>query len=102
MPQMVQELIRQPGGLSQVPSRFIQPVGERPQRTVCFEKSQGVPVIDIEGIAAADAPRREQVVAEIARACEYWGFFQVGIVVGGLHFNMYLIPSVVHLDVIPP
>jgi hypothetical protein len=77
MPQMVQEVICQPGGLSQVPSRFIQPVEERPQRTDCSGKPQGIPVIDMEGMAAADSQRREHVVAEIARACEHWGFFQV-------------------------
>ncbi|KAG0581868.1 hypothetical protein KC19_3G015600 [Ceratodon purpureus] len=78
MPEMVQELICQPGGLSQVPSRFVQPVEERPQLTGSLEHAQaGIPIIDMKGVAAADAQRREHVVAEIARACEQWGFFQV-------------------------
>ena len=53
MSHMVQELISQPRGLSQVPSRFIQPIEERPQSTDCFKKD--IPIIDMEGMAARDA-----------------------------------------------
>lgn len=68
MGQMVQEVLAQAGGaLSEVPSRFIQAVKDRP---VCEQDSITVPVIDL----AADENR---VVAEIAKACEEWGFFQV-------------------------
>nr|QCP71063.1 leucoanthocyanidin dioxygenase [Pohlia nutans] len=70
MPQMVQQLLSQAGGLSQVPSRFIQPVEERP------ESEQGcttIPVIDMKGIAE----NGNRIIAEIARACQEWGFFQV-------------------------
>jgi len=70
MPQMVQQLLSQAGGLTQVPSRFIQPVEARPESEQC---STTIPVIDMKGIGH----HRNHAIAEIARACQEWGFFQV-------------------------
>lgn len=35
-----------------------------------------IPVIDLAGLMEGEAAR-SRIVAEIARACEHWGFFQV-------------------------
>lgn len=77
MPQMVQGLVGQSGGLSSVPSRFVQPAHGSPRRTHSSDQLDAVPVIDMEGMHAPDQELRSRVVAEIAKACEEWGFFQV-------------------------
>ncbi|XP_073392810.1 uncharacterized protein [Physcomitrium patens] len=77
MPQMVQGLVGQSGGLSSVPSRFVQPAHGSPRRTHSSDQLDAVPVIDMEGMHAPDQELRSRVVAEIAKACEEWGFFQL-------------------------
>lgn len=62
---MVQQLIRQAGGVSQVPSRLIQSVQERPETVQCSTKLHAIPVIDMKGIA--DAHHRIHVIAELAK-----------------------------------
>lgn len=71
MDQMVQPLVK--AGITVVPPRFIQPAESRPGPPVEANGSQ-IPVIDMSGLYDE---RRNQVLAEIAHACQEWGFFQV-------------------------
>lgn len=65
----VQSLVE--AGISQIPVAYIRPLDERPQ-TPGVEVE--IPVIDL-GIA--EGGDREAIRAQIGRACEDWGFFQV-------------------------
>ncbi|KAG0597869.1 hypothetical protein M758_12G026800 [Ceratodon purpureus] len=71
--EMVQLLVAQ--GVKQVPEKFIQP--EHIRRTVHevgAVSSDMIPVIDMAGL---DGDNKDQVMADVAKACEEWGFFQV-------------------------
>lgn len=75
--EMVQLLVDR--GVTAVPEKFIQPVHERPARLtdpgyVSGGRDLQVPVIDMAGV---EGERRGQIMAEVSRACEEWGFFQV-------------------------
>lgn len=66
---MVQPLVE--GGMTEVPARFIQPEDLRAGRSV---GNSQIPVIDM---SLLDGERRDEVLAQMAAACEEWGFFQV-------------------------
>lgn len=55
--------------MGEVDPAFIQAPEHRPKLTVT--EAEGVPVIDLSSLSGDD------LVAEIGRACEEWGFFQV-------------------------
>lgn len=61
-------------GLAQVPLLYVRPVHDRPSAASVSDDQQ-IPVIDMAGI---DSPNsRSKILAELGRACENWGFFQV-------------------------
>lgn len=73
--EMVQLLVAQ--GVTEVPKKFIQPEQLRVQQAPTSRLSSDklmIPVIDMAGL---DGDNKDHVMAEIARACEKWGFFQV-------------------------
>ena len=63
-------------GIDQVPPNFIKPPHERVSRLNLEGPQEQVPVIDLAMMDDEGAGTR-QVLAEIARACEDWGCFQV-------------------------
>ncbi|KAL3686100.1 hypothetical protein R1sor_004122 [Riccia sorocarpa] len=57
-----------------LPPQFLKSEGERP--TVAYnDHSSKIPLISLKGIDVKS--ERERIVAEIARACEEWGIFQI-------------------------
>lgn len=66
---MLQQIVQQPD-FSQVPTRFIQSELSKPASPSHLQ----IPIIDMAGL---DGAHKDQVVNEIGRACEDWGFFQV-------------------------
>lgn len=87
---MVQDLVDM--GVTQIPTKFVRPVHERSvpeaHRADYFRDQPEVPVIDMAPLllelaaGELDHPqavkeKRLALKADIARACEEWGFFQV-------------------------
>ncbi|KAG6541642.1 hypothetical protein Mapa_016907 [Marchantia paleacea] len=58
-------------GISQIPAAFIRPLDERPLGVTGFDR---IPVVDMSEV---DGKGRERIRAEVGKACEEWGFFQV-------------------------
>ncbi|KAL5562513.1 hypothetical protein UlMin_032260 [Ulmus minor] len=67
--------------MGEVDPAFIQDPEHRPKLSIT--ESEGIPLIDlsaissVEAIEEADQASIEELVREIGRACEEWGFFQV-------------------------
>jgi hypothetical protein len=62
-------------GVTEVPEAFIQPPHMRASaRSLDF--NQQIPVIDM-ALLSRDEQGKKQVLADITRACEQWGFFRV-------------------------
>jgi hypothetical protein len=59
-------------------------------------RGEEVPVINMEDLRSEDDERRKMAVAEIGRACEHWGFFQVRCLIFIYHAN--LPGNVLHLS----
>ncbi|KAI3469744.1 hypothetical protein Pfo_026407 [Paulownia fortunei] len=62
-------------GLLKVPKIFVRPSEELAEELTHTKTQIQVPVIDLSDIQTAD--RRKQIVEEVRRASETWGFFQV-------------------------
>lgn len=61
-------------GLSAVPSQYIRPESERPAPLdPQLEEVLEIPQIDLSGFE--DEKKRKLILAQIAFACEQWGFF---------------------------
>ncbi|CAM6126579.1 unnamed protein product [Calypogeia fissa] len=65
----VQSLVE--AGITEIPAAYIRPIDERPKASGIVVE---IPVIDLGGAEGGD---KEAIRAEIGRACEDWGFFQV-------------------------
>lgn len=70
--QMVQYMVEE--GIAEVPKRFVQPPHMRPAVGRRSSSDDEVPIIDM--ALGKDEEGRKQLHADIARACEEWGFFQ--------------------------
>lgn len=71
--EMVQLLVAQ--GVTEVPEKFIQPEHVRQTvHPVGAVSPDMIPVVDMAGL---EGDTKDQVMADIAKACEEWGFFQV-------------------------
>lgn len=69
------------GIMTRVPAKYVLPAPERPNSREgddhCYARSSNLnlPVIDF---AELQGPNRSQVIQSLAKACEEYGFFQVG------------------------
>lgn len=61
-------------GLSVLPSQYIRPESERPCEKLVDPEVE-IPQINLSGLE--DENQRKFILAEIAHACEEWGFFQI-------------------------
>ncbi|XP_052191750.1 jasmonate-induced oxygenase 2-like isoform X1 [Diospyros lotus] len=59
----------------EVDAAFIQALEHRPKPAVV--EAEGIPLIDLSAINSSDSAAVAALAAEIGRACETWGFFQV-------------------------
>lgn len=65
-------------GISRVPNKYVWPVQERPvddKPKSSKAKLVSLPVIDF---AELQGPNRPEALKSLAKACEQYGFFQVG------------------------
>ncbi|XP_077241393.1 1-aminocyclopropane-1-carboxylate oxidase homolog 1-like [Tasmannia lanceolata] len=60
-------------GIVNIPNFFIHPPDKRPKASYAVDTHLQVPIIDLEGL---NGNRREEIVEEIRKASETWGFFQ--------------------------
>ena len=63
-------------GVTKIPRMFIHPPAEDLQQNNKQEHHFQVPTIDLKGIDKSPA-RRKEVISEISKAAEAWGFFQI-------------------------
>lgn len=60
-------------GMKCVPAKYVRPLQDRPKLSEVSYADQ-IPIIDLNGLLA---PRSNEVIESIGRACEDWGLFQV-------------------------
>ncbi|KAJ7564825.1 hypothetical protein O6H91_02G035200 [Diphasiastrum complanatum] len=63
------------GGLTRIPDRYILPPHQRPNYSQVLS-CDNIPVIDLAGLDSG-YENRAQVITDIAKACQNWGFYQV-------------------------
>ncbi|KAI4328990.1 hypothetical protein L6164_021299 [Bauhinia variegata] len=74
-PLLLSDLASSTVRLSHVPSNFIRPLGDRPNlQEVQSSDAVSISLIDLRGLRG---PNRPQIIQNIARACQDYGFFQV-------------------------
>lgn len=61
-------------GITEVPRFFISPSSDRPKKN---RAPVNIPVVDFRGVEEPGSARRMEVVDEIRKASESWGFFQI-------------------------
>ncbi|KAM5571395.1 protein DMR6-LIKE OXYGENASE 2-like [Rosa sericea] len=62
-------------GVNHVPSKYIRPISDRPNRADVQVSSEGsIPLIDLQGL---NGPNHSDIIEQIAQACQNDGFFQV-------------------------
>lgn len=61
-------------GVKNVPSSYIRPISDRPNLSDVEMSDAAIPLIDLQGLYG---PNHSLVIAQIGRACQFDGFFQV-------------------------
>ncbi|KAI4338906.1 hypothetical protein MLD38_023913 [Melastoma candidum] len=61
-------------GITQIPSRYVKPLPDRPEPFSGFDLELNIPVIDLGG---ASGGWSKATLGRISEACRDWGFFQV-------------------------